>query len=398
MHAWLRADDPLTWTDDTAMTIGLARSLLASRRRVEPQHLGDTFAAAWRAEPWRGYGAGPPQIFAAAAGGTSYREAAAAMFDGTGSFGNGAAMRAAPVAVAGAPNLATVAELAREQALVTHAHPLGQDGAVLLAVAVAITAASADGPADGLRPALSAARDHLETAAMGEAFEVALDVAREPAVEDVARAVGNGIAAVEAVPAAIAAFLWDPDDPVAVLVRAVTLGGDTDTIAAMATAIAGSRTGAAALPALLLARLEDRDLLVELADRLAAPSGGSGGLEPSPLVHKLSWGSVATEVGTFRDAKLWPGGGRDWDWNETGTAHRPGIQPSDVAELVDHGAATVILSRGQRQRLEVMDATLATLEERGVTVEVLESSAAVDRYNELARAGNAVGALVHSTC
>lgn len=118
----------------------------------------------------------------------------------------------------------------------------------------------------------------------------------------------------------------------------------------------------------------------------------------SPAIRSLAWGSVDTDVGAFRDAKLWPGGGRGWDWNETGTSHRPGIQPADVAELVDNGARTVVLSRGQHDRLQVMDATVEHLQAQGVAVEVLESRAAVERYNRLAEEGQAVGALIHSTC
>lgn len=118
----------------------------------------------------------------------------------------------------------------------------------------------------------------------------------------------------------------------------------------------------------------------------------------SPAIRSLGWGRIETDVGSFKDAKLWPGGGRGWDWDETGTAHRPGIQPADVTELVDHGARTVILSRGQQRRLRVMDATLEQLGDHDVDVEVLESRAAVDRYNELAADGQPVGALIHSTC
>lgn len=120
--------------------------------------------------------------------------------------------------------------------------------------------------------------------------------------------------------------------------------------------------------------------------------------QTAPEVTGLAWGSVTTAAGTFRDAKLWPGGGRGWNWNETGTSHIPGIQPSDVEEILDRGARVVILSRGQQGRLQVMDETLAVLERRGVDAEVLETRAAVERYNELAHEGIAVGALIHSTC
>lgn len=117
-----------------------------------------------------------------------------------------------------------------------------------------------------------------------------------------------------------------------------------------------------------------------------------------PRVLELSWGSVATEVGTFRDAKLWPGGGRGWDWNETGTHHRPGVQPADVAELLEHGAEVVVLSRGQQGRLQVPDDTVAAVRRAGAAAEVHGTPDAVERYNELAAAGRAVGALLHSTC
>lgn len=119
----------------------------------------------------------------------------------------------------------------------------------------------------------------------------------------------------------------------------------------------------------------------------------------SPTIDAISWGTTRVEDhGEFKDAKLWPGGARAWDWNETGTSHDPGIQPADVEELVDAGAETVVLSRGMNRRLQVMDRTLQTLESEGVTVHVLETKQAVERYNELAAGGEPVGALIHSTC
>jgi hypothetical protein len=102
-------------------------------------------------------------------------------------------------------------------------------------------------------------------------------------------------------------------------------------------------------------------------------------------------------LGDGKDFKLYPGGGRGWDWSETGTRHEPGIQPADVAELIEHGATTVVLSRGMEMRLQVDPATLAMLAERGVEVHVAETRAAVERYNERAE-HTPVGGLFHSTC
>lgn len=120
--------------------------------------------------------------------------------------------------------------------------------------------------------------------------------------------------------------------------------------------------------------------------------------ERSPKITNLSWGEVQTDTGTFKDVKLWPGGGRAWDWNETGTSHDPGIQTADVKELVDNGAETIILSIGQNERLKIKDETTNYLEKEGVDVHILETNDAVDKYNQLAKAGEPVGALIHSTC
>jgi hypothetical protein len=120
----------------------------------------------------------------------------------------------------------------------------------------------------------------------------------------------------------------------------------------------------------------------------------------SPRITHLSWGRLEVEGqdAAFKDAKLWPGGAREWDWNETGTSHRPGIQPVDVEELIEHGAETVILSKGINERLQVKPETLAALEEQNVAVDVLQTEQAVERYNALQAKGEAVGGLFHSTC
>ena len=99
-----------------------------------------------------------------------------------------------------------------------------------------------------------------------------------------------------------------------------------------------------------------------------------------------------------KDAKLYPGGARAWDWGETGTRHNPGVQPADVAELVEHGATTVVLSRGVLRMLQVCPETLRQLESQGVVVEVLPTPEAVETYNRLVDGETAVGALIHSTC
>jgi hypothetical protein len=121
--------------------------------------------------------------------------------------------------------------------------------------------------------------------------------------------------------------------------------------------------------------------------------------DASPRVVEDGWGFVEIEgLGRFRDVKLWPGGGRAWDWRETGTDHRPGVLSADVAELLDHEPDLVILSRGRQGRLGVSPETLSLLEARGVSVLHEKTDAALATYNRLATEGRRVAGLFHTTC
>ena len=119
----------------------------------------------------------------------------------------------------------------------------------------------------------------------------------------------------------------------------------------------------------------------------------------SPRIVHLSWGRLDAEDEDtpFKDAKLFPGGAREWDWKETGTRHEPGIQPADVEELLEHGATVVVLSKGFYERLNVTPETLQMLEDRGVSVHIHQTEEAVRLYNELSESER-IGALIHSTC
>ncbi len=118
----------------------------------------------------------------------------------------------------------------------------------------------------------------------------------------------------------------------------------------------------------------------------------------SPLVTHISWGRMEVEgLGEGKDFKLYPGGGREWDWSETGTQHVPGIQPADVEELLEQGATVIVLSRGMQLMLRTCPETLDLLKHRGVTVHVKETKEAITLYNKLT-ARDAVGGLFHSTC
>jgi hypothetical protein len=119
----------------------------------------------------------------------------------------------------------------------------------------------------------------------------------------------------------------------------------------------------------------------------------------SPQITHVSWGRLEVEgkAERYKDAKLFPGGSREWNWRETRTEHVPGIQPGDVQELLDHGAQVVVLSCGMAECLQVPAETLQFLKERQIEAHVLPTPQAAELYNKLAR-NEPVGGLFHTTC
>lgn len=257
----------MTWTDDTHMTIGLAESLIACGSFVGA-HMARHFADRYRAEPWRGYGAGPPQIFAALAQGAAWNEAARSLFNGSGSYGNGAAMRVAPIGLLASHDLKVVADFARQSACITHAHACGVDGAVMQACAVGLLTDHATNQPPDRMQLIEAIRPHLCSDAFHNALDELLHLPVDADPEQVVARLGHGIEAVHSVPTALFAFLRSPHDFADTVLFAISLGGDADTIGAMAGALAGAYLGQQGIPSIWRAEVEASRHLVELADRL----------------------------------------------------------------------------------------------------------------------------------
>lgn len=251
-----------TYTDDTEMMILLGESL-AEHGVVDEADLVQRFLDA--CDLARGYGGGTREVMSLWRAGVPVETAASQVFGGAGSAGNGAAMRIAALAVRFAGS-ARLGEQAARSAAVTHRHPLGVDGAVVQAAAVAAALRGED--------ALAAAESAAATPEMAERLR-RVRAAHAHALEpgEVAARLGNGSKAHESVPAALYAATAH-DDFEGAVTFAVRCGGDTDTIAAMAGAIAGARGGASSIPARWLDALEDgrrgRRHVEALAERLAA--------------------------------------------------------------------------------------------------------------------------------
>ncbi|WP_030159948.1 MTH938/NDUFAF3 family protein [Glycomyces sp. NRRL B-16210] len=118
----------------------------------------------------------------------------------------------------------------------------------------------------------------------------------------------------------------------------------------------------------------------------------------SPMILSIEWGRMEiARLGVGKDFMLYPGGGKPWDWRESGTEHDPGIQPSDVQYLIDRGAELIVLSLGMERRLRIDPATIELLERLDIPYRAAETSEAVALYNESIPSVQ-VGGLFHSTC
>ena len=273
LRAAIAQRDALIYTDDTAMAIGLAESI-TQVGRLDGQHLGDTFRANFRREPWRGYASGPPTVFSLVERrGMSYSEAARSLFGGQGSFGNGAAMRIAPVGLFfhDSPDLY---EQVRTSASVTHAHSIGVDGTAVLAWAVA-QAVKLD-PQEPF-PFERFAQGLIDFSRTSEIRDKMLLVrtliAKDVPPPDAARRLGRSVAVHESMPFAIYAFLRYPQSFEACLFCAILNGGDRDTLGAMACAVSGAYLGVEAIPWAWRDKIENRQHIEDLANRLAEMRG-----------------------------------------------------------------------------------------------------------------------------
>ena len=254
------------YTDDTAMTINVAESLIETGT-FHYEDMATRFIQNYEREPWRRYSAGPARIFRMMQNGRFWfgmldRE----VYPG-GSIGNGAAMRVAPVGLFYHDDPAELREIARHSGAITHSTEPALEGAALQAYAVALAVQCSTVNRDNtviLRKLKEFTRD--------EQYRTALDLIgrlleRETAKEEILTYLGNSGEALHSVPTAIYSFLSHHDFQGAVT-YAVSLGGDADTIGAMTGAIAGACYGIEGVPAIWKLSVENRERIEHLGRRL----------------------------------------------------------------------------------------------------------------------------------
>lgn len=254
-------EEEIWYTDDTQMAIGVAETLVA-RGEITEEHLCQAFVANYM--PTRGYGRGARAVLDAMESGRDHRQVAEEYYPG-GSFGNGAAMRVAPVGLFFRDDRRQLWQQARASALPTHVHPLGIEGAQLLALAVALCTQM-----DRFDRAVFFTE--LLSACESESYRTKIEEGKRVQAPGDLAGLGNRIEALHSVPTAIVSFALTPESYEETVSNVIFLGGDTDTLAAMAGALSGAYLGANHLPSRLVGLLESspkgRAYIVELARNL----------------------------------------------------------------------------------------------------------------------------------
>ncbi|MBI5966431.1 MAG: ADP-ribosylglycohydrolase family protein [Deltaproteobacteria bacterium] len=254
------------YTDDTAMMIGLAESLIECKG-FSGEHMANRFMENFEREPWRGYAWGPPRIFRMIRRGRKWNEMLDREIYPGGSYGNGAAMRIAPVGLFCHDDPKMLREVAYQSSQITHSHEWAIEGAALEACAVAMAVnlkAENFNKYEFLKELMNFTRVGIYQKKL-EAMKSLLDEGAPRG--KVIRELGNGVEAMNSVPAAIYSFLCNSDFESSVI-YAVSLGGDADTIGAMTGAIAGACYGVDEITKRWMNRLENREYIKKLAEKL----------------------------------------------------------------------------------------------------------------------------------
>ncbi|MGP3667826.1 MAG: ADP-ribosylglycohydrolase family protein [Candidatus Bathyarchaeota archaeon] len=254
------------YTDDTEMMIGVAESLIENKG-FNGEDMVKKFIKNFK--PWRGYGYGPTKVLELVKKGVSWEKAAEKLFGGEGSYGNGGAMRIAPVGLLYHDNVEVLRNVAYRVAKITHANKLGMEGGAIQAYGVAL--AVTEKPYKNLE--VEAFATKLCTFSCENIFREKIMLVKQLLKKrvnnsEVVFKLGNGIETFNSVVTALYCFLANYKSFEDAVVYAVNLGGDADTIGAMTGAVAGAYHGVEAIPKRWLARLEGKTYIEGLAEKL----------------------------------------------------------------------------------------------------------------------------------
>lgn len=255
-----------TFSDDTQMTVALARGLLAARKRPEEfdqvmQAIAAEFVR-WSQSPENDRAPGNTCMAACRnlAHGFAWREAGV-----KNSKGCGSAMRVAPIGLL-YRDLDLVAHVARLSSVITHGHDAAIEGAAAAAIAVRMALDQAT-PEKIYEEIMRRCADR--SADFKACFEKIPGLIDRPVEEVLSkRGLGEGWVAEEAVAGAMWCFFRSPDDYRSAILLAVNTDGDSDSLAAIAGSILGARLGLEAIPAEWARDIEKQETLIALGNAL----------------------------------------------------------------------------------------------------------------------------------
>lgn len=230
---------PWEWTDDTHMALSIVE-ILAEHDEVNQDALAELFAERYSEDPFRGYGQGAAVLLSLLSEGKSWRKISPQLFEG-GSYGNGAAMRAAPIGAfyRGSPKVA--ATEAQKSAVITHAHAEGQAGAIAVAVAAAI--ASTDNVPDG-QSFISEVLKYLPEGETREGIQAAVEI-RSGEFNQAAERLGTGwqVSAQDTVPFCLWCAAYNLGNFEDAIWQTLAAEGDRDTMCAIVGGIVALSAG-----------------------------------------------------------------------------------------------------------------------------------------------------------
>ena len=249
-------DAPWLFTDDTEMSLSIV-SVLARFGSIQQDALAESLASHYDFD--RAYGPSMHRLLERIRHGEDWRQAASSSFGGQGSWGNGAAMRAAPVGAYFSHDLDVVVKQAALSAEVTHTHPEGIIGAVAVAVAAA---QSVQSTRTGRKPThqefLGAVIDRLPPSEVRSKLVRAKSINDLKSIDFAISILGNGVemSAQDTVPIALWCSSQFLDSYTDALWLAASVGGDRDTICAITGGIVAGYVGYQGIPEEWKARRE----------------------------------------------------------------------------------------------------------------------------------------------
>jgi ADP-ribosylglycohydrolase len=240
---------PWCLTDDSIMAIGVVETL-RDRGEIDRDYLANRFATNYRRNPRRGYGGMAHHILQKLCKGEDWRDVAPAVFDGSGSYGNGAAMRVAPLGGFYAEDIEQLQIQALASAQVTHSHLEGKVGALAIALASAWAWNNREINQPNRQGMFSFILNHIPDSDTKSGIKKASELPLDYGVSTAVSALGNGsmVSSQDTVPFTLWCVARHIDNFEAAMWATVSGLGDRDTTCAIVGGIVALYVGYEGIP------------------------------------------------------------------------------------------------------------------------------------------------------